>query len=207
MDILNKDLLFEIFKILPVKDYFNICLSCKYFNECIKSDLLWQYKYIMEECDFNIINKIGYFFEDYKLFHQLTKLKIKLKRYKDKSFSELENLNELNLTLNHMGEIPKELGCLLNLSNLYLSYNFIEKIPWQLNNLLNLKDLDLSHNRIKIPKELGNLLNLSYLNLSYNKIKEIPRELGNLQHLRILNLNQNYIKKIPKELSIIKISF
>ena len=178
---LNKDLLFEIFKFLPLIDYPNTCLSCKSFNEYIKQDQIWKYKCSQECLDFYVKNKMDHY-ECYKLFHQLTKIKIKLNL--KESIDVILNLKELKLSNNQTKEIPKELEKLQNLKYLYLQVNKIKKIPKELGNLQNLKYLYLYNNLIEnIPKELNNSLNLKRLYLDNNQIKEIPKESGNLQNL------------------------
>ena len=99
MNNLTKDLLFEIFKFLPINDYPNTCLCCKLFNEYTKQDPLWKYKCNNECLDFYVNNEINYY-ECYKLFYQLTKIKKKLNL--NHSIEEIQYLKKFYLYFNQI---------------------------------------------------------------------------------------------------------
>ena len=132
MELINKDLLYEIFKFLPVNDYPNICLCSKSFSEGIKQDKLWKYKCEQDCWSFYDNNKNDYY-ECYKLFHQLTKIKNKL--HLKESIKEILNLKILEVNLMKIKEIPKEMGILKELEHLNFANNEIKEIPKELTNL------------------------------------------------------------------------
>ena len=111
----------------------------------------------------------------------------------------LPKLYSLNLDINIIETIPKEIGNLKNLTKLSLNNNKIKSIPEEIGNLRNLRTLSLNNNLIQtIPKEIGNLINLETLSLNYNKIKSVPEEVGLLENLKYLFIEGNQIKRVPK---------
>lgn len=116
---LNKDLYYEIFKFLPVCDYASICLASKFLNEYLKQNKIRKYK-CHQECYSFYLNYKMSFYECYKLFHILTKIKIKLNL--KQSLDEIFNLKVLQLSDKQIKEIQKELGILKNLTvfNLFI---------------------------------------------------------------------------------------
>ena len=108
----------------------------------------------------------------------------------------------LNLNLNRISVVAKELSQLKNLTHLFLSFNKISVVPKELSQLTNLTWLDLYNNNISVlPKELFQLTNLTHLTLSDNNISIVPKELSQLTKLSHLYLNNNKISVLPKELS------
>ena len=103
----NKNLLFEILKHLPVSNYPNICLTCKYFNKCVNADELWKYKCEQECLDFYIfMGNNKQYYKCYKTFNQLTKLKSKL-NYKY-GLTEMMNITYFPQNIVFFNEIPKD---------------------------------------------------------------------------------------------------
>jgi hypothetical protein len=114
-----------------------------------------------------------------------------------KCFSQLINLEELNMSFNLISEIPEHFDN-TNLILLQLENNKITKIPNNINNLLSLRILNLSNNYISeipiitLPKL--RIFNLSYNNFSQNNSK-IKYNLGKLFYQMC---GENYIPKLPK---------
>ncbi|KAG6502054.1 hypothetical protein ZIOFF_041941 [Zingiber officinale] len=75
-----------------------------------------------------------------------------------------------------------------------LSYNHIKEVPTSIGNLIHLRYLNLSKNKIEVlPNSITLLSNLQYLNLNFNmEFRELPKALGNMQNLRDLELKYNY---------------
>ena len=109
---MNDDVLFEIFKWLPLPDLLKASLTCIQFNNVALDDYLW---HGFCERDYSGDYKLYHgdsYLETYKVCYQLSRLMDKCKKkYK---LDELYNLRELFLNGNELSEIPKELGQLIN---------------------------------------------------------------------------------------------
>lgn len=109
----------------------------------------------------------------------------------------LPQLVELNLTDNHLKEVPEGLANLMNLKRVLFNYNDFEEMSAFLD-LEKIEELSLNNNFItEIPKEIVRLQNLKLLDLSGNQISSLPIELTELKNLKILNLANNPLKEIP----------
>ncbi|OHS98195.1 leucine-rich repeat-containing protein [Tritrichomonas foetus] len=110
--------------------------------------------------------------------------------------SNLNNLISCVLSLNNYSSIPKNIiESLLSypiLKNLDLSYNHITEIPKELLEIKTLKRLNLSHNQLSILPQIDNDT-LSNLDISFNKLTTIPVLFKNLT---ILNAEHNLFTKI-----------
>ena len=111
---------------------------------------------------------------------------------------------ELDLILNNLQDIPKEIGNLVSLKELKLYRNQLRDIPEEISNLVNLRKLYLHKNELSsIPSSICNLVNLETLSLMFNNLQELPKEIGNLSKLKKLHLTGNFLTILPK--SIIKL--
>ena len=150
---MNDDILFEIFKWLPIIDLLNASLTCIQFNNVALDDYLW-HGFCERDYpeDYKLYHEDSYL-ETYKACYQLSRLMDKCKeKYK---LDELYNLKKLYLSNNKLSEVPKELGQLINLRFLHLSTNKLSEVPKELSQLTNLRHLGLSNNKLlEIPKEL-----------------------------------------------------
>jgi internalin A len=117
-------------------------------------------------------------------------------------------LRELDLSGNHLSEIPEAIGNLRNLVSLNLSSWHtipdrlkIQKLPESLGNLSALTELNISRNQLTtLPEFLGNLSELKQLNISNNQLADLPESLGNLSSLIELDISKNKLTTLPKSL-------
>jgi len=125
--------------------------------------------------------------------------------FKNKSISKLPseicaltNLEELDLTCNHLTALPKDFSKLENLVSLKLGSNNFDEVSSAIFNLKKLESLDFESNQIKtMPKEIGNLTNLIHLSFYHNQLHQVPEELGNLTQLKELDLSSNSLTHLP----------
>lgn len=108
----------------------------------------------------------------------------------------------LDISYNHIHDIPQQIGQLVLLKELRCSFNKISSIPDTIGRLKRLRILLLNANRlIKIPSELGKLEQLEELNLNENLLEQLPNTLALCPVLRSLKLHNNRLKTIPFELA------
>lgn len=127
------------------------------------------------------------------------------KESKDGKYSNLSAAEEvpslvLELSLREKGysEIPVNIFGFNNLRRLDLSMNPIEGIPKEIERLKNLEVLIIGHAQIEtIDNALAGLPNLSVVSLPYNNIGSIPESLCT-SNIERLNLSENPITEIPK---------
>jgi internalin A len=111
---------------------------------------------------------------------------------------QLQQLEELNVSLNGINDIPDSIWQLANLQSLDLSVNSISDIPASIAQLVNLKSLHLRGNSISaVPASIAQLVNLQNLYLSGNEISVIPALIAQLVNLKSLDLSGNGINNIP----------
>lgn len=98
-------------------------------------------------------------------------------------------------------ELPTEVTQLQNLQILVLSFNHLRALPLKITQLQNLKELYLNSNQlITLPPEIAQLQNLQILVLSFNQLHTLPPEIGNLRNLRTLSLDNNPLQTPPQEI-------
>jgi len=115
---------------------------------------------------------------------------------KSRSFT-IQNKHITGLILNYcnLSEVPPELKELKNLENLNLSNNPLGRVPKWIKNFKKLRILKLNHSNLKkFPEEVLLLDSLEDLHLGGNKITEIPESIYSLPKLKELNLSLNPIK-------------
>jgi Leucine-rich repeat (LRR) protein len=111
----------------------------------------------------------------------------------------------LNLSKQHLENIPESVFTLTNLQELDISDNNIEYIPSGIEKLRNLQTIDISNNKLKtLPAEIGNLINLKYLLLNRNHIEILPDEISKLVSLTKLDLWGNRIIQLPSQISLLR---
>ncbi|VVA39995.1 PREDICTED: putative disease resistance [Prunus dulcis] len=105
---------------------------------------------------------------------------------------QLKCLRTLNLSLNPIKELPKEIGELIHLRHIDLSFNSIlKKLPDTICGLYNLSTLRLvlCSNLTKLPENMGNLINLKHLYVEYcGLLESFPKVIGRLTSLQTLDV-------------------
>ncbi len=139
-------------------------------------------------------------------FPQLKRLSMclnELETLESYAFSDLENLQELDLSFNSIKQLGNNLFS--NLSNLKTLKIFNNKInliePYSFKGLKNLSKLDLGINEVEISKNapyFEHLSNLKSLCLNKNSIENLePGVFDSLVSLEELDLSYNKIKRLP----------
>ncbi|WP_411379973.1 NEL-type E3 ubiquitin ligase domain-containing protein [Pseudomonas sp. MPB26] len=114
--------------------------------------------------------------------------------------SRFPQLRELDLSSNHLTELPQALEALRHLSELNLSGNQLTittPIQARLNRLSALQRLDLSRNRVG-SLTVASLTELISLNLSRTQITAWPEGVLSLPRLRFLDLSYSAVNNIPE---------
>jgi len=108
----------------------------------------------------------------------------------------------LDLSYNHIHEIPSQVGELVLLREFRASFNKISSIPSEFGRLKRLRRLILNSNRLTaIPPELGRLEQMEELVVSENMLEIVPSTVSLCAVLRILKLQNNRLRTLPFELS------
>lgn len=107
-----------------------------------------------------------------------------------KGLEVFQNLNNLNLNNNKVGDIQEITDKLKNLKSLSLKNNELTNID-SIGKLTNLMNLDLSCNYIEDVSPLKNLTNLQTLILNNNEIGNNLSPLNELKNLTILDISNN----------------
>lgn len=189
------DIVIEIFKYVTVNNCIAMSLSNKKFYQLIRSDHLWQHKYLSKFGEEYIVKDKSY----YDLYRLATFLSKGNYRYTLPELFAKKEYKEENI---ERTTLPVELFHLTHLQHLTYSANFVKEIPITISNLNKLVELDLSANKISvIPEEIGKLIYLKALNLACNEIKELPVAVCGLYNLVALLLNRNRITSIPSEIN------
>jgi len=199
MDLLTKDVLFNIATMLDLDNLLSFCNSDPRINRLIcQGEAIWNFKLVKEFPDYKShFNQRGR--KAYELLIALTKLKKEF-RYEGTIY-ELYKETKLNLSTKALTSLPPEIGKLSNLQTLYSFDNQITTLPPEIGKLSNLQTLSLSSNQITtLPLEIGNLSKLRTLFLYKNQIKILPPEIGKLTQLQTLSLDYNQIKILPPEI-------
>ncbi len=133
--------------------------------------------------------------------HFVTDDKDKLKEIPPEVF-ELEQLESLNLSGNHIATIPQDITKLSNFAGLYLRNNQLTTLPESITKLSNLTELDLRNNQLTpLPESISKLSNLTELYLSYNRLTTLPESISKLSNLTELYLRNNKLTTLPESIS------
>ena len=119
-------------------------------------------------------------------------------------------LRYLDLSHNHLRELPDVIGLLAQLRVLNLSNNSISELPYNFQALKKLEILHLGSNRLKTVATIISLIALRELDLNNNQLDSLP-DLSGLTNLERLLLSNNCLKHpkkllFPKSLRVIDIS-
>jgi Leucine-rich repeat (LRR) protein len=188
---MNDDVIFELFRFLPIEDIVNCSLVNKQFYRVTKNEVLWKGN-VKEVIKFD-----GSYYESFKFNYGLERVKIRL--CLNGNIRQIYTYTFISPSAEPI-IVPTYIGLLQNLRSLNLFCNSLTSIPSELGLLQNLKTLNLSNNFLtSIPSELGLLQNLQSLYLSGNKLTFIPSELGNLKNV-LITLYDNPTTYIPDEI-------
>jgi len=136
-------------------------------------------------------------------------------------------LQSLDIALNELTELPREVSQLHYLQGFYANGNALDEFPAQILLLPLLSRVDLSDNMIReipagiakmdqltrlslnnnsisdIPEQLFSLKNLSVLGLAGNNLIRISGSIGNLVNLEKLDLADNFLTDLPAEITLL----
>uniref|UniRef100_A0A7E4VGW3 PDZ domain-containing protein n=1 Tax=Panagrellus redivivus TaxID=6233 RepID=A0A7E4VGW3_PANRE len=127
----------------------------------------------------------------------------KLEIIPDIVFKNAKSLEDLNLSVNRIADVPLSFFKMPKLQRLILSYNNIESIPAAIGDLTQLIELDLSNNElIDIAEEIEKCTNLVVLNVSNNILPSggIPNTIVNLPQMTHLNMSNTAITNLPADI-------
>ncbi|XP_050753561.1 leucine-rich repeat protein 1 isoform X2 [Gymnogyps californianus] len=115
----------------------------------------------------------------------------------------LKKLRKLDLSHNHIKQLPATIGDLICLQELNLHDNHLESFSGALCNSTlqkSLQFLDLSQNKIKaLPIQFCQLRELVNLKLDDNELIRLPFKIGQLDHLRFLSAARNKLPFLPSD--------
>jgi len=111
------------------------------------------------------------------------------------SFTDLSEIQVIDLHKNSLEKLPEDIGHLANLRTLYIQDNKLKQLPNSIGSLKNLQTLNISGNSLKeIPLSISGLVSLKTLDLRNNpKLKRIPKEVAQLRGLDTLLLDEKHI--------------
>jgi hypothetical protein len=111
-------------------------------------------------------------------------------------------LMKLDMSYNHIKELPSQIGELIMLRELIASFNKITNLPPEIGKLKRLRRLLLNSNKIKlIPDDVGQLDMLEEFVISENNIEDVPVSVSTMSNLKILKLSNNKLTSIPFEIA------
>ncbi len=148
------------------------------------------------------------------------KLSCELKAFPSEIFVLADTLEQLDLSGNHLSELPDNFDRLQNLKILFLSENNFTKFPSVLSKCKNLDIIGFKANQISkidensfpkdlrwliltnnhlphIPASIGKCHKLQKLMLAGNKLTSLPIELANCKNLELLRISANQISEMP----------
>ncbi|KAM5235855.1 leucine-rich repeat protein 1 [Ctenodactylus gundi] len=115
----------------------------------------------------------------------------------------LKNLKKLDLSHNHIKQLPATIGDLVHLQELNLSDNHLKLFSVALCQSTlqkSLQSLDLSKNKIRVlPQQFCQLRKLTDLKLDDNELIQFPFKIGQLTNLRFLSASRNKLSCLPSE--------
>jgi Leucine-rich repeat (LRR) protein len=138
-------------------------------------------------------------------------------------FTMLQNLTEVDISLNRLNHLPHWMAKLRTLRKLVCFSNMIKSINWD-SAFASMREIDISDNKLNfIPDDLSMIKfsvfsarynsiekfqshagfwgkTLEVLDLEYNPFEELPRWISELTNLQYLNLEGTNMESIPLEL-------
>ncbi|KAE9554740.1 hypothetical protein FO519_002068 [Halicephalobus sp. NKZ332] len=126
----------------------------------------------------------------------------KLEAIPDVVFKNGKHLEDLNLSMNNIIELPLALFKMHKLQRLVLSNNRIGGIPSQIGEMKYLIELDISNNEIcDIAEEIERCQQLVVLDVSHNILPgSLPKTIVNLTQLTHLSITDNSLTALPSDI-------
>ncbi|KAL3739416.1 hypothetical protein ACJRO7_020781 [Eucalyptus globulus] len=132
----------------------------------------------------------------------------------DKSISNLQHLDYLEIESRRFAVLPNSVGNLVKVKHLNLRCPKLQKLPNSIGKLELLLELDVKFSEIReLPHSIGNLKRLKVLKITNCKLKKLPASIGNLQSLVKLDLQESDIMSLPncienlKMLKVLNLNF
>ncbi|KAG2205882.1 hypothetical protein INT46_006915 [Mucor plumbeus] len=114
----------------------------------------------------------------------------------------LTMIRKLDLSNNHLTELPESIGYMQNLEALSIAKNRIKSLPDTIGYLSSLIELDVSFNELKfVTPCIGYLGKLKTLSLAFNQITHLPTDVIGLVGLISVDLTRNPLRILPAEIS------
>nr|CAD7397255.1 unnamed protein product [Timema cristinae] len=154
---------------------------------------------------YNELTRLGGALQKARRLKRLHLFHNKIQELSEDDFTELENLEDLQLGNNLLPSLNGSLLPLRSLRYLNLSQNLLEEFSLQeIRGLRRIRILDLSNNRIsRLSGRMENLVELETrvmdLRLENNLLKSLDGSLMGLHGLQILNLSHNFLEKIAPD--------
>ncbi|MFQ3172739.1 MAG: hypothetical protein ACI9DG_002780 [Oleispira sp.] len=126
--------------------------------------------------------------------------KDKLYEFPREIFDLADSLEILDLSNNHLSELPDDLDRLLNLRILFLSNNDFEKIPAVLARCPQLEMISFKSNALTVVDENVLPIDTRWLILTDNRIQKLPHSMGQLHRLQKLALAGNRLTHLPESM-------
>jgi len=111
------------------------------------------------------------------------------------SFSDLSELQVLDLHNNSLEKLTEDIGHLVNVRALHIQDNKLKQLPNSIGSLKNLQTLNISGNCFKeLPLSIRGLVSLKSLDVRNNpKLTRIPKEVAHIRSLETLLLDEKHI--------------
>lgn len=129
-----------------------------------------------------------------KLSEQLTHFPVEI-------FQLADSLEFLNLSNNHLSELPSDFSSLKNLKIAFFNNNKFDSFPPVLADCPALSMVSFKNNQIHTVSEQALSPNIRWLILTNNRIDALPAAIGRLNRLQKLMLAGNRLKTLPKEMA------
>ncbi|RDL43305.1 protein kinase [Marinomonas piezotolerans] len=120
-----------------------------------------------------------------------------LTQFPKEVYTLADTLEVLDLSDNHLSELPDDLTSLVNLKILFASNNQFEHVPDVLGRMPKLEMIGFKHNRIRTVSKHCLPPQTRWLILTDNQIQELPDSIGRLTRLEKLALAGNALTKLP----------
>jgi Leucine-rich repeat (LRR) protein len=118
-------------------------------------------------------------------------------------FMGLSSLQELNLSHNHLQNIPVTINMVPQLRILRMNSNNLKAVCPEIAACKRLQVLELESNGLlEIPGCLGTMVSLQCLRLRNNKLTTLPAELGSAPALADLDVSTNELKSIMQIVNV-----